>query len=345
VNNIIKTHGSQRQQKGIALLSVMLIVVIVAALATQMHWDQRISTKRIQNMLILDQSQHFAQGAENWAREFLIEDARNSNFDHLQEDWAQALPPLPIEGGLIQGRLIDLQGLFNLNNLIDTKGMINEEAVNQFRILLQTIEVDSEISNAIADWIDSDNYPTFPGGAEDPSYSSLNAPYKTANHYLTDISELMSIKGITSEIYRRLSPLVSALPIGTAININTAPAEVLMTISENLTQQNIDYIVEQRELSPFENIQEFTELLSDTTNIDISKIVTPLTTDSNYFLAELEVQLFERLYRRHSYLYRDVNTSVASYQRIHSPDRLIYENLNEDGIDEENTNVQNSNIN
>jgi len=326
-------------ENGVALLSVMLIVAIVAALATQMHWDQKIATRRMQNQLIHEQAIQFAFGAENWAREILLEDLRgsDSNSDNLQEDWAQALPALPVNGGQLQGRIQDLQGRFNLNNLIDINGRIAPESVEQFQRILQNLELNTDLALAIADWIDSDTYPEFPGGGEDESYGSLNSPYRTANHYLSDVSEIFSIKGMDRPTVERLLPYVAALPIGTPINVNTAPAEVLVALSDKITPSIAEQIIEQRALSAFEDPTDFRNA-ANLQNEDIN--LTALSFTSSYFIVETEIQLADYIYRQHAYLFRD-QTTVSKYQWVRSPNRLP--DINEADDDPGNNQANNSN--
>ena len=310
---------SNHNQQGIAIIAILLIVATVAALATQMHWQHRISLKRINNLLNMQQAKQYLIGGENWARENLAQDLRENTTDHLGEPWASALPPLPIEGGAIQGRLIDLQARFNLNSIIDSKGKIKPESLEQFRRLLVILEIDPSIASAVADWLDTDNYPEFPSGAEDETYSSLQRPYKTANHFITDISELMSVKGINKAIYDKLKEEVCALPLDVSLNVNTANPAVLQSLSSNLTTRDISELLDQRSLGAFENINEFYNL----SNIQTTQVVVPLDTQTEYFLAEIEVSLQERIHRRHTYLYRDLQTgNVTVFQRIEAPTPL-----------------------
>lgn len=309
-----KTHTTG--QNGIAIIAILLIVATVAALATQMHWQHRISLKRINNILNLQQAKQYITGGENWAREILVEDLRENTTDHLGEAWASSLPPLPIDGGAIQGRIVDLQARFNLNSLIDPKGKIQPESLKQFERLLQVLEIDPSIASAVGDWLDTDNYPEFPGGAEDETYSSLEKPYKTANHFINDISELMSVKGFDKAIYDRLKLHVSALPLNVSLNVNTANPEVLQSLSPRLTSLDVAEVLDQRALGAFENINEFFNL----SNIQTNEVQAPLDTQSEYFLLEIEVSLQERIFRRHTYLYRDLQSgNVTAYQRVETP--------------------------
>jgi general secretion pathway protein K len=92
------------------------------------------------------------------------------------------------------------------------------------------------ITEAVIDWIDSDNSITGQGGAEDSYYSSLDVPLRTANQLFVSITELLQIKGVTNEIYNYVEPLLIALPSDVGFNINTA----LVPVMRSLNQQNIE---------------------------------------------------------------------------------------------------------
>src|SRR5690606_30105713 len=150
-------------------------------------------------------------------------------YDHLGEDWATALQPLPIEGGTIAGRLEDLQGRFNLNNLLEPHGPV------QFQRLLRLLDLDPELAHVVVDWLDSDTNPAFPVGAEDDYYTRSTPPYFAANTAITTPSELMAMQGFDRESYNALAPYVAALPRGTDINVNTASNVVLASLSDNIS--------------------------------------------------------------------------------------------------------------
>ena len=105
----------------------------------------------------------YVQGAEAWAADILRQDLVDSpESDHLGEQWAIELPPLPVDGGAIVGRLEDLQGRFNLNNLVGANGMENELARRQFERLLLSVDVDPALAGAVVDWLDPDTELRFP---------------------------------------------------------------------------------------------------------------------------------------------------------------------------------------
>ncbi len=123
-------------QRGVALITAVLVVAIAAIIATSIMGRQNFDTQRTANIIHRDQAIAYALGAEHWAGVELTRDAQANNYDHLQENWAYELPPLPIDGGYITGRVQDLQGRFNLNSVLDPL------QAERFIRLCQSINVD-----------------------------------------------------------------------------------------------------------------------------------------------------------------------------------------------------------
>ena len=172
---------ANERQRGVALITAMLIVALVTMLTGAAIWDFHLDQRRTEAVLFSDLGTNFALGAEAWAGRILIEDAEDGNVDHPDEIWATNLPPLPIDGGSVDGALIDLQGRFNLNNLVDGEGNTDTIVVQQLERLLTALELDRRWAGLIADWIDLDINPNFPDGAEDSSYMSQVPPYRPPN--------------------------------------------------------------------------------------------------------------------------------------------------------------------
>ena len=107
-----------RQQRGIAVLTAMLVVAIATILAVELIWGTSLDLRRAQNMLERDQAMQVARGMEILAAELLRDDAENSDIDSLTERWAENYG-FPFEGGNVVGRLDDMQGRFNLNSLVN----------------------------------------------------------------------------------------------------------------------------------------------------------------------------------------------------------------------------------
>jgi general secretion pathway protein K len=248
--------GHPRQERGAALLTAILIVAIATILATNLLWLATLDQRRTASAIATDQGLLYAQGAEAWVGDILRQDLEDSpDYDHLGELWASEIPPLPIDGGFITGQIEDMQGRFNLNNLVTPRGEEDPLMVAQFERLLMLVDIDPQVAGAVVDWLDPDVEPRFPYGGEDAAYSNTNPQYRTANSMMTSTSELMAISGFDRESYDRIRPFVATLPRGTRLNVNTASAVVLASLSDELTLPMAESLVNDRGLAEFASVQ------------------------------------------------------------------------------------------
>lgn len=243
------------RQRGVAILTAMLVVTVGTIVAVNLMWQATLDIRRAESALAADQGLLLMQGAEAWAADILRLDQINSpDSDHLSEEWAIELPPLPVDGGTIVGRLEDLQGRFNLNNLVTVNGTEDELARRQFERLLMHLELDPALAGVVLDWLDPDIETHFPNGGEDAAYADTDPQYRTPNSMITTPTELLAMRGFDAETYARLAPYVTALPIGTKLNVNTAPAVVLASLSDELDMSTAESLVEERAGADFPDI-------------------------------------------------------------------------------------------
>lgn len=214
------------KQRGVALITAVLIVALATILAVNVGFNGFMDQRRSATRYALDQGFQVAVGAEAWAADTLRRDAIESpKQDDLTEEWATPIPPIPIEGGEVAGFLEDMQGRFNLNSLVVRQGeqlRPDPLAIRRFERLLEILELETKWAGVIADWIDTDGQAGFPDGAEDSIYTSQTPPYRTAEMPITRTSELLALAEFGLDRYRKLEPYVTALPMGTPINLCTA---------------------------------------------------------------------------------------------------------------------------
>jgi len=234
-------------------------VAVATVAAVAMATRQQMDIRRTGGLLHGEQAYAFSLGAESWARVVLARDKRDSKIDTLYEDWSTQPPVSVVEGGSITGRILDLQGRFNLNNLVDGNGVADQDAIARYKRLLRRLELEESLADALADWIDSDIDVRFPDGAEDETYLGVVPPYRAANRLLADVSGLRLVKGYTPDIIDKLRPFVTALPEVTPLNVNTASAEVLSTVAENMSLADGKSLVETRGEDGFETVAKFTQ--------------------------------------------------------------------------------------
>lgn len=304
---------ARQHKRGVALITAMLITAITGTLAAGLAWNSALDVRRTMVLLFHEQGVQVALGAESWMRNILRDDLADGETDHLGELWASDLPGLPVESDTIQGavtgKIMDLQGLFNVNNLIDENGEIDATVFAQFQRLLQVLDIDPRFAGLAADWIDTNQEAGFPDGAEDSIYTGFTPPYRTYNRPLSNISELAALDGMDKASYERLLPHVTALPGRTAINVNTATAEVLMSLDDNLDASAVEGLLSLREHGGFPNIVD-----------TFSVLVTPevfawLTESSEFFRLKAVVQIDTVRVTYFSILQRGPNGTVTTILR------------------------------
>jgi general secretion pathway protein K len=229
-------NGPHRQ-RGVALLIALLAVALALVLIASLLDRGELALARTRNVLRGEQAIAYSEGLEAFAAQVLMRDLDDSpGLDSFSDSWAIPLPPQQVPGGTLSARMTDLNGCFNLNNLVSPSAP--EAAVWRRRLdnLLVALELDPSLVGAIVDWLDADGSIDNEGGAEDSAYLAQPVPYRTANRVFAHVSELRLVRGIGNEVYARLAPEVCALPPGTTLNLNTASTAVLMSLDSRMTE-------------------------------------------------------------------------------------------------------------
>lgn len=235
-----------KRQRGVAIITAMLVIALGTITMVAISSRQQLDMQRERNEGIIQQARAFGVSGERFAAALLYrdrQDALRENTDSLDDDWAQTIPPVPIDNASIQGCIVDMQGRFNLNNLVNAEGVAVGFFVTQLKRLFGELNIDQTKADAVLDWVDSDVNATIPEGAEDDYYTGLESGYRVANAPFVSVSELQLVKGFSSAIkeesddYKLLLPHIAALPTvngPTPINVNTATPEVLASLSDEL---------------------------------------------------------------------------------------------------------------
>ncbi len=274
-----------RRGRGVALITAMLITALAGLIAANLAWDNALDVRRTMVLLARDQAVQVALGAESWIGSILRQDLEDTETDHLGEIWAAELPGLPIDGGDVFGEIVDLQGRFNLNNLVDANGAVDEQALEQFRRLLQALGLDQRFAGVLADWLDADLDASFPDGAEDPIYTSIVPPYRAANQMLTSASEIAALEGMDKATLDALLPHVTALPGRTVINANTATPAVLQSLGENISPADVERLVAERESAGFADVEQTFRTLVE------AEMLPQIGESSRYFQLKVVVRI------------------------------------------------------
>jgi general secretion pathway protein K len=314
-----------RAQRGVAMITAILIVALATILAVHVGYQAFLDQRRSATAFSIDQGYQVALGAEAWVADVLQRDARQSaKTDDYTEEWAMRIPPLPVDGGEILGQVDDMQGRFNLNSLVKWDQTKNEyvtdnAAVERMKRLLDILKLEEKWAGIIADWIDGDIDAAFPDGAEDSTYTGLTPAYRTANMPITRSSELLAIAGFGLERFQKLEPYVTALPIGTPINLCTAPPPVLDALTAKQRQYTlaVQSTAQTRKQRCFPTIADLQAQLDPKEKTDLidGKVVSQT---SSYFrttvwvtIGTTQVTLYSLLYRQNN-LVRPIQRSIGT---------------------------------
>lgn len=291
-------------QSGVALVMALLVVAIAALLAYGLSSRAMIDLTRANTLARSEESRQLALGMEDWAVAILHQQMlSDEGYDSRLQAWASPLPPMPVQGGIVTGRIDDLNGRFNLNSLLKPgDGGRDPVAMDRFARLLAVLELPPAIADAVADWIDADSS-VQGAGAEDLDYLRADPPYRAANRPMVHPAELRWVQGVTDEVYQRLRDHVCTLPSGTLINLNTATLAVWRSLDPAISAELAERM-SNRGRAQYKTPQEaFAEL--DQAGIVLGPEQRPsLSVSSNYFLATAQVRVGDHQTRYYSLLQR-----------------------------------------
>jgi general secretion pathway protein K len=310
----------------VALVVALLVFAICAALLVALQRDFTLAYQRGSNRMLEEQGWAYLRGAEELAAlalqlDFDADVARDTPRDDLTEIWAQEATPYALdEGGWMVGALVDLQGRFNLNALAapvsEGEGAARYNAPQQFFIrLLQALEgvemTEYEavaITEAIGDWVDSDDVPRL-NGAESGFYGAMTPAYRAANQPMRSVEELRAVANVTPEIYAALAPLVTVWPEDPAgLNLHTAALPLLRAVNADGSLQPLsladgEALLQQRQESGFADREDF---LAQPVFAEagLEGAASLLGESSSYFLLTARVEIADREQRLYSVLHR-----------------------------------------
>jgi general secretion pathway protein K len=287
------------------LLTAMIIVTLVATLAAAMVWQQwRAVQVEVAERARL-QSAWILSGALEWAKLILREDGKaSSSVDHLGEPWAVPLAEARLSTFLaadknnvedapeafLSGSITDAQSRYNLRNLVD-QNAVQPVEVAALKRLFQAVDVAPDLADTIANGMLSALAPPT-GGSTSPADAPL-MPQRT---------EQLTWLGIDPESVQKMTPYVVLLPVRTAVNVNTAPKEVLIAAIDNLDLGTAERMVQTRQRQPFRNFDDVKAQLPATVAQALSQ--TRASIVSSFFEVRGRLRLEDRVLEESSLVER-----------------------------------------
>ena len=290
--------ASRVRQTGAALLSAMLTVTLVATFAAAALWQQWRSVEVETAERARVQSAWILTGALDWSRLILREDGRAGGADHLAEPWAVPLNEARLSSFLavdknasetereafLSGQVIDLQGKLNVNNLLEGNSL-SAAALTSFSRLFELQGLPKEqlltLASSLLEAV-RDPAPSGAGAAPNPTAAppstGASAPASTGTPptpvtapVVTALSPLMPERveqltwlGLPRETLAVLMPYITLLPQRTAVNLNTASAEVIYASTPGLDMANAQRLVAARDRKHFSTLAEANQQIGGT---------------------------------------------------------------------------------
>jgi general secretion pathway protein K len=277
--NRIAENG-RRGQRGAALLMAMVILTLVATLAAGMVWQQSTAIAIETAERARAQSTWILNGALDWSRIILREDARNRGPDHLGEPWATPLAEAKLSTFLaadknntddsdleafLSGSIEDAQSRYDLRRLVGEQTKDNRTFAVLIPAELETLRrlfghiglpvelADSMAGNLLRAW--------------DTTATSANSDTPLAPQTIAQLRWL----SVDEASINRMLPYATILPrdsgTPTPINLNTASREVIAAVL-NIDLGSADRLVQRRTSNPFKSIAEAQAVLPPSITID-----------------------------------------------------------------------------
>jgi general secretion pathway protein K len=274
-----------KPQRGAALIVAMLIVALAVIATSNFVFHTHIHWRKLENAANTDQARWLVRAAEQWGATVLLDDALQNSVDHLGETWGREMPPIVAEGYHMSGRILEQNGLFNLNNLV-LDGKVNDSQLAVFRRLLRNAKLSAGLANAVADWLDADDAASGESGAESEYYLRQSPPVRAANRPIVNLNELLHVRGMTPELLEQLRPYVSVLPKSGPINVNTAPPQVIAALSDTMSLDEAHVLVAKRDHAHFRNAGDLRNAMDNKPGLD-ERLV---SFASQYFLVVVQIR-------------------------------------------------------
>lgn len=290
--------AARRLNRGVVLLTTLLVLALLAALAWQMVGRHSLLIAQYRAAFAGDQALAYALGAETFARQILYQDLSQGGAqkDTLLEIWAQTVPPFEIDNGFLEVQMRDLHGCFNLNSVAagatgggpgaGEGGGPPASGPNQQRLrqLLRNKGLPEALADAWRDWVDADQDPGG-FGAEDGDYLLNDPAYRTANRLAAHVSEFRLLKDFEPDMYDAIADSLCVLPTTELrLNVNTARADVLAALEPSLAETALEALTGQPR--DYDGVAQFTQQVPE-----LAGAVDALSVSSEYFEVSIRARV------------------------------------------------------
>jgi len=241
-----------KDQHGMALVVTLLAVVLITALVVEFSYGVYTGTSNLYNWRDSQRLSLMARSGVHVSARFLSERFNPETYSYPGSFEFPAENPFDDFKGVLLIRIEDENAKFNVNAIVYPNGKTkNEAAYNALRRLLKILGLDERIADRLVDWIDLDSVSEL----TDSEREAKNLP-------LHSVDELLLIPGLTKNDYTTLFPYVTVY--GTrdnlSININGAEKPVLRCLSDKITDELAQRVIDFRKNNPFQETSDLSKV-------------------------------------------------------------------------------------
>ncbi|MCE4543332.1 MULTISPECIES: type II secretion system minor pseudopilin GspK [Caballeronia] len=362
--------GRNRKERGVAIISALLVVSLAAILVSGMLWRQQVQIRRIENQRLLAQAQWISRSALDWTRLILRSEADTSpTVTYLGGVWGVPIAKTKLSDFLgqigevraqqgastyLSGSIEDAQAKFNLRNLVSTPTpgvlTINVEQIQAFQRLLAMLGINGSLAKTVALQMRAGlarsatrfQMQTGVGGTtsatgaaggqstaatiaalaqggaagggnftDDPGLKDTDGNAPVAPLQMISVDSLLDVPGFSAEAVAKLRPFVNVLPTSTAVNMNTAPAEVIAAVVPGMNLSQAQAFVARRETVFFHDIGNVQLALTGAGVKTVSMDPNEMDVTTRYFVIHGRVEHERAQLERTTLVYRDPTTHTT----------------------------------
>ncbi len=291
----MKPVSSSKNQKGVAVVTVLLLTVLCLSIVTSLFWEQQVQVRSIENQRLQLQQYWILRGALNWAKLILIEDAKFSATDDLTEPWNTPLMETRLDeyakdskiqtnsvDAILSGYIVDAQSKFNIIRLA-TNGKINSNNVEIFARLLRDLDLPSHLSLVFGTAL-----------ANQQKWSVHEDKLISGTIGFSNLNDLLALPGFNNKILRLLEEHIIILPRITKTNINTASLSVIAA-ELDIAYTDARNLVAMRENAIFLDTSDF---VSRTLQLGLKVQSRNITVKSDFFIILGNVKINKSLIQK-----------------------------------------------
>ncbi|WP_429325740.1 type II secretion system minor pseudopilin GspK [Paraburkholderia sp. GAS348] len=245
----------------------------------------------------------------------------------------------------LSGSIEDAQAKFNLRNLVSSPApgvvQLDTEQIGAYQRLLVSLSINSQLAKATAVQVraslaqSATRFQTVTsatgaaatpitagGGAtggsftDKPGIEDGDDNAAVAPLQLTSVDSLLDIPGYTPEVVARLRPFVTVLPTVSAVNVNTASAEVIAAIVPGMSLSAAQAFVARRQTVFFHNVSDVQLALRGAGVQSVAIDPSEMDVNTSYFLIHGRVQHERAEVDRTTLVYRDALTHTTRIVRV-----------------------------